>query len=143
MNNQKLENKIRKDVTRTQKDLNMLVKDSAARVNRFEENVNQAAGNTQEGLTNWVEDNVSQVSAGVEKLTGDAMETGAETVATMKKKVGHGLRQYNARAQEVAEKIPGNFAKKATKYSWVAITTAFVVGILVGILITPNRRLIG
>ena len=37
MNDQQLENKVRKDAAKVKKDFNLLVEDSAARLTRFEE----------------------------------------------------------------------------------------------------------
>jgi ElaB/YqjD/DUF883 family membrane-anchored ribosome-binding protein len=143
MNDQQLENKVRKDAAKVKKDLNTLVGDSAARVNRYEDNVSQATGKAKEDLTTWVEGGVSQLSEGVEKLTGDARETVVGAAATVKKDVGHGLSQYNAKAQEVADKVPGGFGKKAAKYPWVAISIGLAIGFLLGSLLKPARQHLG
>ena len=143
MNNQQLEKKVRQDAVKVKKDLSTLVEDSAARISRFENSISQATGNAKENLTTWVEDGVSQLSEGVEKLTGDVMQTTIDAAATMKKDVGHGLSQYNAKAQKVADKVPGGFGKKVDRYTWVAISIALVVGFLLGFLLKPTRRPFG
>jgi ElaB/YqjD/DUF883 family membrane-anchored ribosome-binding protein len=140
MNDQQLENKVCQDSAKVKKDLNTLVEDNAARLSRFQDNVGQATGKAKEDLTTWVGDGVSQLSEGFEKLTGDARETVVGAAATVKKDVGHGLSQYNAKAQEVADKVPGGFGKKAASYPWVAISIALAVGFLLGIMIKPARR---
>lgn len=135
MNDHKVEAKIQQDVVKVRKDLNTLAGDGAVRLSRFENSVSQAG----EDLTTWVEDGVSDLSAGIEKFTDETKETVAEAAATVKKDVGRGLRQYNAKAQEVANKVPGDFGKKAVRYPWVAISVALVVGFMLGNLLHPAR----
>lgn len=139
MKDQQSENKVHQDADKVKKDLSTLTGDSAVRFSRFEDNLSQATGKAKEDLTTWVEDGVSQLSEGFEKLTGDARETVVGAAATAKKEVGHGLSQYNAKAQEVAEKVPGGFGKKAARYPWVAISIGLAVGFLLGILFKPTR----
>ncbi len=143
MNDQQLENKICQDGTKVKKDLSTLVEDNAARFTKFQDNVSQATGKAKDDLTTWVGDSVSQLSEGFEKLSGDARETVVGAAASVKKDVGHGLSQYNAKAQEVADKVPGGFGKKAASYPWVAISLALVVGFLLGILLKPARQPVG
>jgi ElaB/YqjD/DUF883 family membrane-anchored ribosome-binding protein len=139
MNDQQLETKVRKDGAKVQKDLSALVKDSATRLSKVSDDVSQATGKAKEDLTNWVDDSTARLNEGIEKVTGDAKET----VATVKKNVGHGLVQYNAKAQEVADRVPGDLGKKATQYPWVAISVALVFGFLLGLLFRPARQPLG
>ena len=140
MNDQQLATKVRRDGARVKKDLTTLVEDGTAQISRFEDKVSQAPGKAKEDLTTWVEDGVSQLSEGFEKLTGDARETVVGAAATVKKDVGHGLSQYNTKAQEVADKVPGGFGEKAARYPWVAISLALVVGFLLGSFLNPVRQ---
>ena len=143
MNDRQLDNKVRRDAAKVKKDLNTLVGDSAARLDRFGDNLSQVTGKAKEDLTTWVGDGVSQLSEGFEKLTGDARETVVDAAATVKKDVGHGLSQYNAKAQEVADKVPGRFGEMAARYPWVAISIGLAVGFLVGSLLKPARQPLG
>lgn len=143
MNDQQLENKVRKDTARVKKDISTLMDDSTARVTRVQDNFSQATAKAKEDLTSWVNDNVSQFGEGFEKMAGDAKEAVVGAAATVKKDVGHGLSQYNTKAQEVADKVPGGFGKQAARYPWVAITIALVVGLLLGSLLRPVRPLLG
>lgn len=59
--------------------------------------------------------------------------------ATVKQDVRHGLNDYNAKAQKVADKVPGGFSEMAAKYPWVAISIAVAVGFLLGSLLKPAR----
>lgn len=140
MNDRQLENKICQDAANVIKDVGTLAGDSAARFGRFENDVSQATGKAKVDLTTWVDENVSQMSKEFEKLTGDARDTLVKVAATAKKDVGHGLSQYNAKVQELANKAPGGFGKKAAKYPWVALSITVVVGFLLGTLIRPARQ---
>jgi ElaB/YqjD/DUF883 family membrane-anchored ribosome-binding protein len=143
MNDRQLEKKIRKDATRVKKDINTLVGDGAARISRFEDNISKATGKAKEDLTTWVGDGASQLSEGVEKLAGEVKETVVGAAATVKKDVGHGLSQYNTKAQEVADKVPGSFGKKVASYPWVAMSISMAVGFLLGVLLKPGRQPLG
>jgi ElaB/YqjD/DUF883 family membrane-anchored ribosome-binding protein len=140
MNDQKLENKIRQDIQNVKKDLRTLAGHGASKVKRIDGDISDFTGNAKADLTTWVEENVSQVSKDFEKLTGNAMDGVASAAATLKKEVGHGLNQYNAKAQEYAEKIPGGLAEKAARYPWVAISIGLGFGLLLGGLLKPARR---
>ena len=143
MNEQQLDNIVRPDAVKGKKDFSTLVGDTVAQFEVFEDNVSQATGKAKEDLTTWVDDNVSQLSKGFNKLASDTRETVVETEAKVTEDVGHGLRQYNAKAQEVADKIPGGVGEKAARYPWVAISIALVVGLLLGFLLKPTRKLLG
>jgi uncharacterized protein YjbJ (UPF0337 family) len=143
MNDQQLEKKIRQDTAKVRKDLNTLAEHSAARLSRLETTVNQATGKAKEDLTSWVDDGVSQLSGRVEKLTSDARETVVGAAATVKKDVGHGLSRYNAKAQKVADTVPGSFGKKAARYPWVGMSIALAVGFVVGSLLKPVWQPVG
>lgn len=142
MNDQQLEKKVLRDAARVRKDFNTLVEHSADRLGRLGNNVNQATGKAKEDVTTWVEDNASQISKGFDKLTGDARKTVVSTAATVKDDVGHGLRQYNAKAQEIADSVPGAFAKNVTQYPWVAISVGLLVGLLLGGILKPARHVV-
>jgi len=143
MNDQQLEKKIRQDTAKVRRDLKTLADDSAARLSRLENNVNQVTGKAKEDLTTWVDDGVSQLSERVEKLTSNARETVVGAAATVKKDVGHGLSQYNAKAQKVADTVPGSFGKSAARYPWVGMSIALAVGFIVGSLIKPVWQPVG
>jgi hypothetical protein len=143
MNDQQLDNKVRRDVAKVKKDLNTLVEHGAARISRLGDTLSQSTVKAKEDLTTWAEDGVTQLSVGVEKLTGDARNTVVATAATVKKDVGHGLIQYNAKAQKVANRIPGSFGKQAIRYPWVSISIALALGLLVGIVLKPARYPLG
>ena len=139
MNDRQLEAKVRKDAARVQKDVSTLMEDKAAQLSRLEGKAGHAAGKAKEDLTTWVEDSSAQLSEGFEKMADDARESVIDAAATVKKDVGHGLGQYNAKLQKAAEKLPGGFGKKAVEYPWVAISIALVVGFMLGSMFRPAR----
>lgn len=143
MNDQQLEKKIRQDTAKVRKDLKILADDSAARLSRLETNVNQVTGKAKDDLTSWVDDNVSQLSDKVEKITSGARDTVVGAAASVKKDVGHGLSQYNAKAQKVVDSVPGGFGKKAARYPWVGMSIALLVGLMVGSLLRPVWQPVG
>jgi len=123
MINQRLEKKVRQDAAKLKKDQSTLEGDRAVRFGRFEANVSKAT----EELTTWVEDSVSQLVEGFEKLTDEAKETVVSSVAGVKKDFGRGLSHYNAKAQEIADKVPGDFGYKVARYPWVVISIAWLL----------------
>jgi hypothetical protein len=132
MNTQKLDKKVSQDTARLKNDLSTLEGDSAARFGRFERDVTQASDKAKEDLSKWVDNEVTQINEGIEKFSGDAKEAMVGVTETMKKDVTHGLSQYNAKAQEIANKVPCDFSQKAARYPWVTITVALVLGFLLG-----------
>ncbi len=137
MNDRQLENKVRMDTARVKKDIAVLVEDGIAQLGNMEARANKTALKARDDLTTWVADGSSQFGDGVEKITADARVNVMHAVAAVKKDVGHGLSQYNANAQKVVNKIPGNFGAQTARYPWVAITLAFGVGITLGSLFRP------
>ena len=93
-----------------------------------------------EDLNTLAEDSISQVSEGYENFKDEALSTFDDAVHTVKKEVEHGLSQYNAKAQELADRVPGGLGKEVTKYPWVSISVALVIGVLIGGFLKPGRR---
>jgi ElaB/YqjD/DUF883 family membrane-anchored ribosome-binding protein len=143
MNDKAFKNKVNRDVDKAKKDLATLGEDGVTGLSRFGNKVGQTTGKAKEDLTTCVDDGVSQLSEGFEKLTDDARETMVSAAATVKKDIEQGLSQYNAKAQEVADKVPGGFGEKAARYPWVTISIALAAGLLLGSLLKPARQPLG
>lgn len=107
---------------------------------QLEKKIQDDTADIRRDLDSLMKNNVSKISQGYEKLKGDAKETLGDAANTVKKEVGHGLSQYNAKAQEFANKVPGGFVDKVTKYPWVAITVGLGLGLILGGLLKPTRR---
>ncbi|MFU8773724.1 MAG: hypothetical protein ACNA8H_15055, partial [Anaerolineales bacterium] len=89
------------------------------------------------------DDGVTGLNRKFSQLAGDAKTRVSDAVETLNKDVTHGLSQYNAKVQNVADRVPGGFGKKAAGYPWVAITISLVFGLLVGFLLKPGRQPVG
>jgi hypothetical protein len=137
MNNQKLDKKVRDDVVRVKKDLNVLVKDSAMRLNSAVDNVYQGSGKAREDLTSRMEDGVSLLSKGIEKITGNARDTLADGALSTVKGVSKGVRQYNSRARKLTDRLSGNFGRRTARTAVIGIVAALAVGFLLGSFLRP------
>jgi ElaB/YqjD/DUF883 family membrane-anchored ribosome-binding protein len=129
MNDQQFENKVRQDTARVKKDLGTLAGDGTVQLTRMQNDIQQTA----EGFGTWVEESAHDLNKDFEEVKSAARDTVSDAAATVKKEVGRGLKKYNAHAQELADKVPGGFSKKAAKYPWVTITIALVAGLWLGI----------
>jgi ElaB/YqjD/DUF883 family membrane-anchored ribosome-binding protein len=105
----------------------------------FEKKVNRDVDKAKKDIATLGDDGVTGLSRVYEQLADDAKKTLAVAVETFNKEVGQGLSQYNAKVQEVADRVPGNFVKKAMGYPWVTFTMSLAVGFLLGSLLKPGR----
>lgn len=142
MNDRQLDRKIRRDAAKVKKDLGTLAEDGTTRVTNVEENISDAAADAQAGITTWGKAKASNMRSELEKLNADARESMGGTAATLKKDIGHGLRQYNTKFQKMVDKAPGGLREQAAKYPWVALSITVLAGFLLGMLIRPARRAI-
>jgi ElaB/YqjD/DUF883 family membrane-anchored ribosome-binding protein len=108
---------------------------------QLEKKIQQNTADIRRDLNSLMEHGVTNVSKGFEKLKSETKETLTGAAESVKNDVGYGLGQYNAKAQEYANKVPGNLVDKVTKYPWVAITVGLGIGLLLGGLLKPSRRL--
>jgi ElaB/YqjD/DUF883 family membrane-anchored ribosome-binding protein len=106
---------------------------------QLEKKIQQDTADIRRDLNTLMTNSTSKISQGFEKIKGDANETLVDAAETVKKEVGHGLSQYNAKAQEFADKVPGGFGEKVARYPWVAISIALAIGFLLGGLLKPAR----
>lgn len=104
------------------------------------QSVEQDVAKVKRNLSSLFNNSVHQVESKVGEIADEAKEKLSKTTATVKHEVGHGLGQYNAKAQQYMEKVPGGLAEKAAKYPWVAISIGLGVGVLLGGLLKPSRR---
>jgi ElaB/YqjD/DUF883 family membrane-anchored ribosome-binding protein len=140
MNDQQLNNKVRKDADKIIKDINALVGDTSNRLSRFEDDVNQVTGKAKEDLTAWAEDGVTQFSEKFGRMSGNVKDSVAGAAAAVSKDVKRGMNQYNDKAQEMVNKIPGGFSEGVAKYPWVVISLGLALGFFLGILLKPSRH---
>jgi ElaB/YqjD/DUF883 family membrane-anchored ribosome-binding protein len=141
LNNKHIDKKIIQEAANVKEDIRILAEDSAARVETYESILNQAAMKARETVAAWVADNISRLGTEMENFTGEAKDTVTGAAGTLKKEVGQGLVQYNAKAQEVIEKVSPTLTAKASRYPWVSISAAVLLGfVLGGLLIKPVRQ---
>ena len=109
----------------------------------FENKVNQDIDNVKEDIATLTDDGATGLSRKYGQLEDDVKSTVSEAVKTINKGVGQGLSQYNAKAQDMADRVPGDFGKKIAGYPWVTITLSLDLGLLLGALLKPGRQPIG
>lgn len=129
MNDKAFENKVNQDVDQAKENLATLGEDSLARLDSIKKD-----------LVTLGDDVVTRLSRKFEQLSDSTKEMVTEAVKTLNKDVGHGLSQYNAKAQDVADRVPGGFSTKATKYPWVTMSITLAAGLLLGVLLKPAPR---
>ena len=132
MNDKSFENKVDRDVDQARKDFTSLGEDNVTGLGRIKKD-----------LVTLGDDGVTGLNRKFEQLADDTNKMVSATVKTINKDVEHGLSQYNAKVQDVIDRVPGGFSKKVAGYPWVTITLSLVVGLLLGILLKPGRQPIG
>jgi len=128
MNDKAFENKVNRDIDKAKEDVATLGDDVAT---------------LGDDVATLGEDGVTGLSRKIEKLTDETKELVTGAVKTLNKDVGHGLSQYNAKVQDFADRLPGDFGRKATRYPWVTITMSIAFGLLLGVLLKPGRQPVG
>lgn len=109
----------------------------------FENKVNRDIDKAKEDVATLREDGVTGLSRKFEQLTDETKEMVTDAVKSLNQEVGHGLSTYNAKVQDFADRLPGDFGKKAARFPWVTITMTLAAGLLLGILLKPRRQLVG
>jgi len=105
----------------------------------FENKVNRDIDKAKEDVATLGEDGVTGLSRKFEQLTDETKVMVTDAVKSLNQEVGHGLSTYNAKVQDVADRLPGDFGKKAARFPWVTITMSLATGLLLGVLLKPRR----
>jgi ElaB/YqjD/DUF883 family membrane-anchored ribosome-binding protein len=130
--NKSLKDNIEDQVTSSMDDVKSGFKDA-------EEKTLEAVSGAKDSVVTWVEEGVSTLKEGTHQLMDDAKQTYDKTAKSIDKNVKHGLSQYNVKAQEFADKVPG-VGDTVIRYPWVAITVSLLIGIALGFFLKPRRR---
>ena len=107
---------------------------------RMNKKIQRDSEKVKRNLNTLMEDGVEQVTRGWDNLKNDARVTLVDAADTVKKEVGQGLNQFNTKAQEYADRVPGGLGEKAIKYPWVAISIGLGIGLILGGLLKPTRQ---
>ena len=108
---------------------------------QMDKKIEQDSQKVKKDINSLMENSVSRVTKGLERLTGEAKDTFVSTSETMKKDIGHGIKQYNAKVNDLSKNVPGDLAKKVSQYPWVAISIGIGIGILMGGLLKHSQRI--
>jgi len=133
-------NKKKVQTHKIQDQIHTVVDDVKTGYKEIEEKSIHAVTDAKDEVVTWVEDGISTIKEDTHKLMEDAKETLDRTTQSIDKNVKHGLSQYNAKAQEIADKAPGRLGDKVLRYPWVAISVSLFIGIALGFLLKPRRR---
>ena len=107
---------------------------------QMDKKIQQDSEKVKKDINTLMDDGVTRVTKGFEKLSGEAKESLTSTADSVKKDIGQGLKQYNAKADEFAKSVPGDLGKKVSQYPWVAISIGLAIGLLLGGLLKNARR---
>jgi len=107
---------------------------------KFEKQVIRDIDKAKTDLASLRDDAVTGLNRIFEQLTGDTQKAVDVAAKTVNETVGQGLSQFNAKVQEVVDKVPGDLGKKAIGYPWVTVTISLVVGLLLGVILKPGRQ---
>lgn len=107
----------------------------------FEKRISRNYERAKRDLTALRDDAVAELSKQFEQLADGPRKKTEVAVKTLNKSIGQGLRQYNAKVQDVVDRVPGDLSKKATGYPWVAITMSMILGLMVGALLRLGRNI--
>jgi len=124
MDDKAFENKVNQDIDKAKEDVATLREDVAT---------------LGEDAATLGEDGATGLGRIFDQLADDTKLVVSEGVKTINQEVGQGLSQYNAKVQDFADRVPGDFGKNAAKFPWVTITISLVFGLLLGRLLKPGR----
>jgi ElaB/YqjD/DUF883 family membrane-anchored ribosome-binding protein len=107
---------------------------------KFEKQVIRDIDKAKSDIVSLRDDAITGLNRIFEQLTGDTQKTVDVAAKTVNESVGQGLSQFNAKIQEVVDRVPGDIGKKATGYPWVTVAISLVIGIMLGALLKPGRQ---
>jgi len=107
---------------------------------QMDKKIEQDSEKVKKDINSLMENSVSRVTKGLERLTGEAKDTFVNTSETMKKDIGHGIKQYNSKVNDLSKNVPGDLGKKVSQYPWVAISIGLGIGLLLGGLFKHAQR---
>ena len=109
----------------------------------FERKVDRDIDRARKDIATLGDDGVTSLTRKFDRLTDDVKEPVSDAVKFLNEGVEQGLDQFNTKIQDVADRVPGNFSKKAARYPWVTVTMTLIFGLLLGALLKPGRQPVG
>jgi ElaB/YqjD/DUF883 family membrane-anchored ribosome-binding protein len=106
----------------------------------IEKRINRNLDRTKRDLAALKDDTVTGLSMKIGQLADGPIKSTTEAVKTLNKTIGQGLTEYNTRVQGAVSKVPGDINKKASRYPWVAISMAAIMGLILGVTLKPARH---
>lgn len=107
---------------------------------QFESKMKLDGTKVKKAFTTLIDDGSSQLREKYDQFTGTAQDTANETAMIIKKNIDSGMKQYNSKVQEVADKFAGGVSKNVSKYPWVVVSLGLVVGFILGAIFKPSRQ---
>jgi len=107
---------------------------------QFESKMEKDGTRVKKAFTTLIGDGASQLKNEYDQFTGTVKDTTNETASVIKKNVDYGMKQYNSKAQEVADKFAGGISKNVSKYPWVVVSLGLVFGFILGVILKPSRQ---
>ena len=107
---------------------------------QFETKMEKDGMKVKKALDHMAGDGVSHLKDGFNEFTGIVKDNAKGAVSSIRSDVNDGLKQYNSKAQEIAEKFNNGIGKNVSKYPWVVISLGLVFGFMLGFLLKPSRQ---
>lgn len=107
---------------------------------KFEAKMEKDGTNVKKAFATLIGDGASQLKDEYEHFSTTIQDTASETTDVIKKNFDHGMKQYNSKVQEVADRFAGGISMNVSKYPWVVVSLGLVFGFILGIVLKPTRQ---
>jgi uncharacterized protein YjbJ (UPF0337 family) len=97
-------------------------------------------GDVQRRWTKLTQEDLDRIKGNAERLASSVQERYGYTRERADREVRRFLNRYDRTMYGVAQKLPGNAARKMIRYPWATIATALGLGFLLGFLAKPSRE---
>ena len=107
---------------------------------RFGNKMKKDGINVKEAIDRMAGDGVSHLKDEFNEFADTVKDNVHGTVSSIKKDVNFGLKRYNSKAEEIADKLHKGIRQNVRKYPWVVISLGLIFGFLLGIVLKPSRQ---
>lgn len=91
-------------------------------------------------VDNMAADGVSQLKNEYKEFSGTFKDNVNDAAKSIRKDVNDGMKQYNSKAHEIADKLHSGISQNVSKYPWVVISLGLIIGIALGFMFKPSRQ---